>query len=500
MTTIATEAPKKKAQIRLVAPCTRDCPAGIDIPRYIGYVLQGRYSEAMAVVRERMPFPSVCAHVCYRPCETGCRRSKLDEPVAINALKRVAADNDVKKVWRRDWKLAPPTGRRVAIVGSGPAGLTAAYYLSKVKGHGVTIFEALPELGGQLRIGIPAYRLPRTLLDEEIDIIVEAGVKVVRNTRLERPTDLLDMGFNAVLIACGTMKPNTMGIPGEDLSEVIDGVRFLADANLGRRTSVGARVAIIGGGNVALDCARVALRLGAQHAVIIYRRTRQEMPAYDFEVEEAVREGVDLMYLASPQKIEQVGGALRLHLQRMQLGEPDASGRRRPVAVPGETFTMDVDNVLAAIGQSADTAPFGLDVNKDGTIKAEKGSVKASMPGVYVAGDVLTGPVSVIEAIAGGRTSAQAIDKYLGGNGDIGETLAPPPGEELLMPATVAPRGEKRTLVIELDPKERIQSFGECALVLTESEAHREALRCIHCDQWRAQGVPSVWPKGVKTD
>ena len=500
MTTTATEAPKKKAQIRLVAPCTRGCPAGIDIPRYIGYVLQGRYSEAMAVVRERMPFPSVCAHVCYHPCEGECRRSKVDESVSINALKRVAADNDVKKVWRRDWKLAPPTGRRVAIVGSGPAGLTAAYYLSKVKGHTVTIFEALPQLGGQLRVGIPSYRLPRTLLDEEIDIIVEAGVKVVRNTRLERPTDLLDMGFNSVLIACGTMKPNKMGIPGEDLPAVVDGVRFLTDANLGRRTAIGARVAIIGGGNVALDCARLALRLGAQHATIIYRRTRQEMPAYDFEVEEAVHEGVDLMYLASPLKVEQVGGALRLHLQRMQLGEPDASGRRRPVVIPGDTFTMDVDNVLPAIGQTADTAPFGLAVNKDGTIKADKKSPTASMQGVFVAGDVLTGPVSVIEAIAGGRTAAQVIDKYLGGNGDIGETLAPPPGDELLMPATMAPMGEKRASSPELNAKTRVRSFDECVIGLTPEEGKREALRCIHCDMWKAQGVPSIWPKGVKAD
>ncbi|MEK7682041.1 MAG: FAD-dependent oxidoreductase [Chloroflexota bacterium] len=500
MTTTATEAPKKKAQIRLVAPCTRDCPAGIDIPRYIGYVLQGRYSEAMAVVRERMPFPSVCAHVCYRPCEAGCRRSKLDEPVAINALKRVAADNDVKKVWRRDWKLAPPTGRRVAIVGSGPAGLTAAYYLSKVKGHTVTIFEALPELGGQLRVGIPSYRLPRTLLDEEIDIIMEAGVKVIRNTRLERPTDLLDMGFNAVLIACGTMKPNTMGIPGEDLPGVVDGVRFLTDANLGRRTSIGARVAVIGGGNVALDCARVALRLGTHSVTVVYRRTRQEMPAHDFEVNEALHEGIQFYYLAAPERVQQMDGALRLHLQRMQLGEPDASGRRRPVPIPDDTFTMDVDNVLAAIGQSADTAPFGLEVNKDGTIKADKKSPKASMAGVFVAGDVLTGPVSVIEAIAGGRTASQVIDKHLGGDGDIGETLAPPPGDELLMPESLPRAGVKRTQMPELDPSKRTRSFDECILGLSESQAQREALRCLHCDQWRAQGVPSVWPKGVKTD
>lgn len=494
------EALERKTETRLVAPCTRACPAGIDAPRYIGYVLQGRYSEAAAVVRERSPFPSVCAHVCYRPCEPVCRRGRMDETVGINALKRAAVDRDTAKVWRRNWKVAAPTGRRVAIVGSGPAGLTAAYYLSKVRGHHVTLFEAAPALGGQLRVGIPAYRLPRHLLDEELGVVTESGVKVVCNTRLERPADLLDMGFNAVLIACGAMRPNAMHAPGEDLPGVVDGIRFLAEANLGRRQSIGKRVAVIGGGNVAMDCARVALRLGGHSVTVIYRRTRQEMPAHDFEVTEALHEGVQFVYLAAPERVQQADGDLRLVLQRMQLGEPDASGRRRPVPIPGETFSLNVDNVLVAIGQVPDTNSLGLRLRRDGVIEVDKATMGTSRRGVFSAGDIVTGPVSVIEAIAGGRRAAQAMDKYLGGDGNINEVLAPPPGDEMRIPRDLLPAGEKHTLMPELNASKRTQGFEECTLGLSEEQARREARRCVRCDLWRSQGVPAVWPKGKKLD
>lgn len=488
----------KKQPKRLVAPCVRDCPAGIDVPRYIGFVEQEMFAEAAAVVRERMPLAAVCGHVCYRPCEPGCRRGSMDSPVAINAIKRAATDRDDTSVWRRDWasSVASPTGKTVAVVGSGPAGLTATYYLSKRLGHSVTLFEEQPELGGQLRIGIPEYRLPRTVLEDEIGVITETRVDVKTNHRIGSLDDLND--FDAVFLSMGTSRPQRLGIEGQDLPAVQECVNFLREANLGQRKPLGKRVIIIGGGNVAIDGARTARRLGASEVTIVYRRTRAEMPAYDFEVHAAEEEGVKLEFLASPVRITQMDQALTLRLQRMELGEPDESGRRSTTAVQGDEFDMPVDNILVAIGQTVDDySGWGVSLNANGTIASDNETMGTNSDKVFTGGDVVTGAVNVIEAIAAGRRGASAIDQYLGGTGDIEEVFAST-GSEMRYPEHLHPAGVGIFPMAELEAPERVNSWDEVELGFDKETAKQEAQRCIRCDLWRIEGIPAVWPKGRK--
>ncbi|MBF8266748.1 MAG: sudA 4 [Dehalococcoidia bacterium] len=496
MTTKAVSANAK----RLIAPCMRDCPAGIDVPRYIGYVQKGQFAEAEAVVREKNPFPAICSHVCYRHCEVACRRASMDGTVSINALKRAACDLR-SEMFRDNWEatIAPSTGKRVAVVGSGPAGLTVAYYLGKRCGHQVTVFEALSQAGGQFRIGIPVYRLPREILDEQIAVVTETRVEIKTNHRVESLDKLFQEGFDAIFIGAGALRPQQMGIEGEDLPGVMECVDFLQEVNLGNNLDVGQRVAIIGGGNVAIDGARTALRLGAKEVTIVYRRTRQEMPATADEVQAAEKEGVKFQFLVSPMGVYRDGDHLRLHLQCMELGEPDDSGRRRPVPIKGKETDLPINTLLVAIGQVADVAKsWGIDLNRNGTIQGDNKSMATNRAGVFAGGDVITGPSNVTEAIAAGRRSASAMDRYLGGDGDIEETLAPPPGDEMDMPSKLHPLGVKAFPVAELDVKERIHTFDEVERGYTRDEAIQEARRCIRCDMWRINGIPSVWPKGKK--
>lgn len=479
------------------------CPAGIDVPRYIGYVALGKWAEATAVVRERIPFPSVCGYICYRPCEPVCRRALWEAPVAINAIKRAAAERD-SGLWRRNWDstIAPSTGKRVAIVGSGPAGLTAAYYLGKVRGHNVTVFEAAPKPGGQLRLGVPINRLPRQAIREEIRVISENRVEIRCHHRVNSLDDLLAQGYHAVFLSVGSSRPQKLEIPGEELPGVWEGVRFLEEANLGLEEGrpvpvrVGGRAAIIGAGNVAVDCARTALRLGAKEVTIVYRRTRQEMPAYDFEMRAAEVEGIQVHFLAAPVRIERKDGLLGLHLVRMRLGEHDASGRRRPVPIPGEEFSVQADTVIAAIGQVPDVPlAWGLALNADGTIKASPETLETSRPGVFAGGDVVLGPANIIKAIGHGRKAAQAIDHYLGGDGDIEEVLVPSPGEEMELHPEIKPDGSSCVSMEEATPSLRAHSFELVEKGYTEVQAREEALRCVRCDLWSAKGIPGVWWK-----
>ncbi|MBI4338234.1 MAG: FAD-dependent oxidoreductase [Chloroflexi bacterium] len=491
----------KVAAPRILAPCVRECPANIDVPRYIGLIEQGRFAEAVAVVRERTPLPSICSHVCYHPCEAFCRRASLDSTVAINALKRAATDRDTQ-LWRRNWQtsIAPSSGKRVAVIGSGPAGLTAAYYLGKVCGHAVTVFEALPQPGGQLRIGIPAYRLPRSVLEEEIAVIAETRVGIQCNYRVEALDQLFAQGFNAVFVATGACPPNALGCPGEELPGVLTCVDLLREANLGGRPTIGEKVAVVGGGNVAIDGARVALRLGAKEVAILYRRTRQEMPAHDFEVHEAEVEGVALRFLAAPLRIEPgKSRRLRVVLQQMQLGEPDSSGRRRPVPIPGDVATEEVDTLLVAIGQHPEApASWDLELNGDGTIRVDPATWMTSRPGVFAGGDAVSGPVNVVEAVSAGRRAAEGIDRHLGGDGNIEEVLAPTEAQALDFPTVVHPVGREAERMVALEAQKRVSSFAEVELGYTEPQAIEEARRCIRCDLWRYRGVPAVWPKGKK--
>jgi formate dehydrogenase beta subunit len=315
--------------IEFAYPCYKACPSGIDIPRYVRLIARGRPDAALAVIREKVPFPGSLGRVCVHPCEEACQRGQaVDKPICIRMLKRFAFDNS-NGDWKKRSKKLPPTGKKIAVVGAGPAGLTAAYYLAKL-GHGVTVFEALPEPGGMMRVGIPEYRLPRNVMGAEIEDIKSAGVEIRLNTRIDSLDPLFDQGYSAVFLAVGAHQGMRLAVEGETLPGVIESAEFLRRANLGEKVQVGERVGVIGGGNVAIDAARVSLRLGSKKASIFYRRTRAEMPANPEEVEAALEEAVEIVYLTAPSKVTRQNDTLQLELLRMELGEPDASGRRSP--------------------------------------------------------------------------------------------------------------------------------------------------------------------------
>ncbi len=485
-------------QVRLVATCVSACPAGVDVPRYVGYLARGMFDEAEAVVRGRMPFPAVCGRVCHHPCEPKCRRVRLDAPVQVCALKRAAVEHSSGEGWRQRWEeaVAPASGKRVAVIGSGPAGLTAAYYLGKLGGHEVTVFEAEREPGGEFRLGIPQFRLPRDVLEREIALICENRVNILCNHRVDSIDDLSSEGYDAVFVAVGAGKPKALHVPGADLPRVIDALDFLHGMNRGHLFPLGRKAVVIGGGNSAVDAARVLLRLGVREVKILYRRTRKEMPALESEVEEAEREGVKIDFLVAPNAMEETSdGRLRIDLQRMKLGEPDEGGRRRPVPIPGEISTEIADCVLLAISQGPSVPQeWGLELDSWGCIEVDPKTMETGRKGVLAGGDVVTGPLTVISAIAQGRLAAQSIDRYLGGDGDISETLAPP-DEPMEFHSPMRPEGTDFLCVAELDVAERLKGFTEVNLGLTAEQAIEEARRCLRCDLWRISGVPEVWPR-----
>jgi len=460
------------------APCSHTCPAGIDAPRYIRFIGEGKFAESVAVIREKIPFPSVCGYVCVHPCEAKCRRGLLDEAIGIRVLKRFAAEHDTG-LWKPNSKVAPATGKRVAIVGSGPAGLTAAYYLAKL-GHSVTVFEALPEPGGMMRVAIPDYRLPKDVLRAEIREIENIGVEIRTNTAVDSLNGLFKQGYHAIFLATGAHQGVKIGVKGEDSPRVRECVSFLREVSLGREVEVGERVAVIGGGNAAIDSARTALRLGAREVTIVYRRTRAEMPASAEEIDGAIAEGVEIRFLAAPSRIISRNGKLGLECVGMRLGEVDASGRRRPEPVEGSEFVMNFDTIIAAIGQRPEIpGRFALSLGRGNTIEVDSDTLTAGREGVFAGGDVVSGPASVIEAIAAGRQAAISIDKYLGGKGEIEETLAPPEG--IVAPLEEAAE-ERRIKVPALPVVERLRSFSQVELGLSEEMAIREAKRCLRCD------------------
>ncbi len=342
-----------------VAPCKLACPAGIDIQGYIGLIANGQYQEALKLIKESNPLPVVCGRVCPRFCEAKCRRNLVDEPVAINALKRFIADYELNNGGVYVPEVKPATGHRVAIVGGGPAGLSAAYYLA-LEGHEVAIFESNPQLGGMLRYGIPEYRLPKAVLDKEIDAITGICQQVNLNASLGKDFTIDSLkgdGYEAIFIALGAQASQTMRVEGEDLPGTLSGIGFLRDVALNQEVTLGQRVAVIGGGNTAIDAARTALRLGADEVTIVYRRSRDEMPANDEEIEQAEEEGVQIHFLAAPVKIIARDNKVdSVECIKMALGEPDSSGRRRPEPIAGSEFTMEVDTVIAAIGQTLEVS------------------------------------------------------------------------------------------------------------------------------------------------
>jgi len=465
-------------------PCVQTCPAGVNVQGYVALISKGKFEEACKLIREELPFPGILGRICPHPCESECRRRLVDEPLAICDLKWFVADK-VGTMPPREKKAEK--GKKVAIVGSGPAGLTAAYYLA-LEGFQVTVFEALPVIGGMLFVGIPEYRLPKKILGQETEVLEQLGVEFRLNTRLGKDISLDELfrqDYGAVFIAVGAHRGQRLGVPGEDCAGVVQGADFLRDLNLGNRPKVGTKVAVVGGGNVAIDATRSALRLGAKEVIIVYRRSRAEMPASDEEVEAALAEGAKIQYLVAPVEVIARNGSVEgLRCIRMELGEPDASGRRRPIPVPGSEFTIEVDMVITAIGQVPDLsflAGSGISLTDRSTVEVDPLTLATSRPGVFAGGDCHTGPGIAIEAVAAGKRATESIRRYLEGE-DLrqGRTLEREKSENLReIPEGEArkPRAEMASISLE----RRTATFDEVRLGFTEDQAVREASRCLEC-------------------
>jgi len=474
-----------------IAPCQAECPAGVDVQGYNALIARGLYKEATELIMETNPLPSICGRICTRPCETACRRNLVDQPIAIASLKRFAADCVAESGEKIITEVADDIGFRVAVVGSGPGGLSAAYYLRKL-GYAVTMFEAAPKLGGTLRYGIPDYRLPQDILDRDINNILDADIDVKTEAVLGEDftlDGLLNDGFHAVFLATGALLGYDMQVEGEELEGVLRGVDFLRDVAAGEPPKIGAKVAVIGGGNTAVDASRTALRLGAEEVTIVYRRSRVEMPAADWEIEEAEEEGVILHFLAAPTKVLGENGKVsRIVCIKMALGEPDESGRRRPEPIEGSEFVLDVDMVIAAIGQGPDTSflteETGVKTERS-RIAADSDTQLTDRAGVFAGGDAVTGAASAIEAIAAGKRAAMSIDQYLRSeevkaaeepfNSSEGE-LDDIPEEEF-----VSVLRELKAKMPMLEPDVRRHIFEEIEKGYTEELAWKEAERCLQC-------------------
>ena len=467
------------------SPCQHACPIGMDIPAYIALVKADRLEDAYRVLLKTNPFSGICGRVCDHICETKCRRSTLDEPVNIKYLKRFITDNTPRPSVRH---AAITQKERIAVIGAGPAGLTAARDLA-LKGYGVTVFEALPEAGGMLRWGIPEYRLPRNILGDEIKDILDLGVEISLNTRVGRDISWNDIEkkFQAVFLAAGAQKSAPIGVEGEDLAGVYGAVEFLREFNLGNRPATGSRVAIIGGGNSAIDAARSALRLGAKEVAILYRRLRADMPAQDEEIQAAEEEGVKIHYLVSPLRfVGQNGRVKQVLCQKMVLGDFDAGGRREPIPIANEEFVLEVDLVLPATGQALelDFVKPGIDLTKRGFIKIVDGTkTRTTSDMVFAGGDAVRGPDTVVGAIAAGHRAAGEIELALR-QGKIEGPYTSVTEEEFDIPGTAEEdiRELARLTMPEADIAERVGDFREVELGFSRQQALTESTRCLRCD------------------
>jgi formate dehydrogenase major subunit len=469
-------------------PCHVACPAGVDVQGYLALARAGRHDEALAVIRERNPLPSICGRVCVRHCEAACHRAKVDDAVGINLVKRYLADVGAGRLPRP--ARAPATGHRVAVVGGGPGGLTAAYFLAR-RGHAVTVFDAHPQLGGTLRYGIPDYRLPQDVIDGEVQHILDHGVTARTGVRLGVDFTLESLtadGYEAILLALGAMKAKPMRVTAEDTPGVVGGIDFLAEVKLKGHPDLKGAVVVVGGGNTAIDAARTALRCGASRVTILYRRSRQEMPADPGEVEDALAEGVELELLVAPLEVVAENGRVKaLRCQRMQLGEPDASGRRRPVPVPGSTQDYTCNLIVAAIGQDVDLTGVdgGAAASKWGTLQADARTAATTATGVFATGDAVSGPAAAVDAIGGGRRAAAAIDVFLQTGGlAVGApefrsqtTVLGDLPADTFDQVTRAPRAQ----MPKTAPDDRVRSFAEVDLGVGADAAHAEASRCLSC-------------------
>ncbi len=480
--------PASLCQALFRAPCQHTCPVGLDVPGYMALTKEGRPADAYKLISQRLPLPMTVGRVCPHPCEKKCRRGQVDEPIAIRHIKRYVSDF----AWEHNLSYVPEIkgskAEKVAIIGAGPAGLSAAWDLA-VEGYKVTIFEALPVAGGMLAVGIPEYRLPKDVLNKEIDNIKKLGIEIKLNSPVKDIDSLFKDGYKAVFVAIGAHKGDKMGIPGEELSGVYDAIDFLRNINLGKEISIRSKVAVIGGGNSAIDAARVAVRKGAKEVHIVYRREKVDMPAEEEEIAAAEEEGVKLHVLAAPVKvIGKDGKVSAIECARMALGEFDRSGRRSPKPIQGSEFTLEVDMLIEAIGQRPDTASMnlgGAKTGKGGTLVADKRTLATEQKGVFVGGDAFTGPWTVIEAIASGQRAASSIKRFLSGK-ELGPRVDRKDPETIeynhIAPTDEETSPHPRVAMKEIPLAERKSTFKEAVVNFTAKEAKEECTRCLRCD------------------
>ncbi len=481
--------PKSVYITRVTAPCMEACPAHQDAPGYIELIRNRRYPEALEVIRKTNCFPGVTGRACVAFCEDNCVRGDIDKPIAIRALKRVPADYEVATGAKPEFAKKTAGESKVAVIGAGPAGLAASYNLA-LMGHKVTVYDEQTSAGGMVQVGIPDYRLPKDALGREVDIIRDLGVEVELNTRVGKDITLEQLsaqGFKAIFLAAGAHIGRELGMEAEG---VVDGVEFLHDVNAGKEVNARNRVIVIGGGNVAIDCARTCLRLGFKDVNIVYRRSRTEMPARGEEVEAAEEEGARITFLAAPAKVLTEGDRITgVECVRMELGEPDDSGRRRPIPVKGSEFIIETDMVIPAIGEKPDLSFIGdkaINTTEQGTVVIDKAGYQTSVPGIFAGGDCVTGAATIIEAIAAGNRAASSIDRYL-------QSGKATPSDEYMVESwlnAVALNRQRDERIVarkerqspeELAVGDRNLNFSEVEQVFIPETAAEEAERCLRC-------------------
>jgi len=474
------------------SPCQHSCfIGGSGIPSYIGLIAQEKFDKAVQILYKENPLPIICGRVCHHPCESKCRRGKIDKPIAIREIKRFLTDYAMEN--KLDGMPVPKAAKdeKVAVIGSGPAGLTCAYYLA-LEGYKVTIFEKLPVAGGMLAVAIPEYRLPKALLKYEIGNILSLGIELKLNTEVGKDISFSDIKsqFKAIFIAAGAQKGLKLGIPGEELPGVIDAVELLRNINLGKKPGIGEKAAVIGGGNAAIDAVRTLNRLGVK-VKLLYRRTKNEMPAWQEEIDEAIREGIDIEYLVAPVRaIAENGRIKKLECIRMELGDIDKSGRRRPVPKEGSEFMIEIDTLVPAISQEPDIGFIPnengkINISKWNTILVNEETYYTGSDGIFAGGDVVLGPKTVTEAMSHGKVAAEMIDKYIKGEELTRKYSVTKPAADVAIIEMTEEEIEslERFDIPMLETDQRTGNFIETELGFSMLQAVCEEIHCLRCDK-----------------